>query len=70
MIAACFRRDWQDAARRLDRSVERQLADVDDTAEVLAFHDVGRGEHADGDWQIERRAGLSHIARSEIDGDS
>jgi hypothetical protein len=69
-VAPRFRGDWQHAARRLDRSIERQLANVDETGEIVARHDSGGLQNAHRDRQIECRAGFAHIARCEVDGDA
>ena len=52
------------------RSVERQLAEHDELGDVPPFDDALCGEDTERDRQVERRAGLAHVGRREVDGDA
>ena len=69
-IAARGDGDGQHAARRLNRSVERQLAEQNEVGDVASLDDAARREDAERDRQVERRARLSHVGRRQIDDDS
>ena len=64
-------RNRQHAARGLDRAVERQLADQHEIVHLPAARRrplAARTPSAIG--QVERRAGLSHVGRRQVDGDA
>ena len=60
----------QHAANRVDRAVQRQFADDHGVVNRLAGQWAGRGEQAQRDRQVERRPGLPHVGRREVDGDA
>ena len=63
-------RDRQDPARGVDRSVERQLAEQHEIGDMTPLDDALGGEDAEGDRQVERRAGFAHVGRRQVDGDA
>jgi hypothetical protein len=58
------------AARRQDLAVERQLADHRDPRPPGPRRHARRGEDAERDRQVERRAGLAHVGRRQVDRDA
>ena len=64
------RGDRQHAARRMDRPVERQLAEQDAVGDFAPLDDALRREDAERDRQIERGAGLPHVGRRQIHRDA
>ena len=69
-VAARRRRDRQDAARRLNRAVERQRADQQEIVDVPSHEQARRREHAERNRQIEARALFAHVGRRQVDGDA
>ena len=63
------RRDRQDTARGVDRPVQRELAQQHEIGDVAALDDALRGEDAERDRQVERRASFPHIGRRQVDRD-
>ena len=61
-------RDGQHALARPHRAGEREFADHDEIVELVGFDLFARGQHADGDGQIEARPFLFHIGGREVDG--
>ena len=62
--------DRQHAARRMNRSVERQLAEQHEVGDVPPLDDALRREDAERDRQVERRARLPHVGRRQVDRDA
>ena len=64
-------RDRQDAARRLDPAVERQLAEDQRRRRTSRrATSAGRRQDAERNRQVERRAGLAHVGGREVDRDA
>ncbi len=69
-IAPGAGRNRQHATCRVHRTVERELADDERVARRPARHDPAGRQHAEGNREVERRAGLSHVGGCEIHGDA
>ena len=61
-------RDRQYALARAHGAGEREFADDDKIVELVGFELFARGEHAEGDGQIEAGALLFHVGGREVDG--
>ena len=66
---AAGERDCERPAHGLDLPVERQLAD-DGEGLRAPLEETRRGEDAEGDRQVERRALLAQVGGSEVDSDA
>ena len=60
--------DRQDALDRTDGAGERQFADDEEVLQLFGEHLLARGDHADGDWEIEAGALLFDVRRRQVDG--
>ena len=60
----------QDAPRRLNGAVERQLAQNQHIVQDAPREPSGRGEHAHRDREIVGRPRLAQVGRGEVDGDA
>ena len=69
-LTPCRGRDGQHAPRGLDGAVERDLANDDDVGDGAALDDALGGQDAKRNGQVERRSGLSHVGRCQVDGDA
>ena len=64
------RRNRQHAPRRVNRSVQRELAEKHQIRNVPPLDHALRGQDAERDRQIERRAHFAHIGRRQVHGDA
>ena len=69
-VAPGRRRNRQDPPGRVDRSVERELAEQHEIDDVPAFDDALRGENAERDRQIEGRTRFAHVGGREVHRDA
>ena len=63
-------RHRQHAANRLNRSVERQLAEQDDAVDQARLDNAARRKHAKRDREVVGRPGLANVGRRQVDGDA
>src|SRR6476659_44530 len=54
----------------MNAAIQREFTQEQDVADFATLHESGRGKHAEGNRQIEKRARLSNVGWSEIDRDS
>ncbi len=62
--------DRQYPARRLNSTVERELAEDHDVLHVATLDDSLRGQDAERDGQVEGRARLTHVSGGEVHRDA
>ena len=62
--------DRQQPAHRRHAAIERQAADDGEATLLAVGQHARRGQNAERDRQVERRADLPHVGRREADGDA
>ena len=70
LMTACSERYREDASRRLNGSIQGELADHQQVRELAPGDEAARRENTDRDGQVERSAPLSHVGGCEVDRDA
>src|SRR5579871_1514321 len=69
LLASCLDRDGQSAANRTNPAVQRQLPNEYTVEQLFLVEATVRTQNPEGHRQVESRAFLADVGRSEIHGD-